>query len=501
MKSFRRTLLLAYVFVLAVFVSLAAATTPVVTVTSPKPGSQDSSPVNFAATASSPDCSAGINAMRIYPSPGDGAYTVDAASLDVNMNLIPGTYSAVVQAWDNCGGVGKTTVNITVTSKVTMPPPKFFYSTQYSSGKVAGYLVNPQSGALTATGQPPVWAHWGPTRIASDSGGYRLYVANQGSQDVSAYFINRSNGYLTPVPGANFPVGGVSTDIAVHPSNKFVYVTTSNNYDGVTAGGNGIAAFSVASNGSLVAVPGSPFLTSDENYALAIDPAGKFLYTTGAQSGANYPGEISVYSIDQSTGALAEIAGSPYTIVPYNCAGCFTVENFHDLAIDHTGNYLIGPGYLNGVVYSYSLDRSTGAITPVPGSPVVVQLPQGFPSPELDSVTVQATNKYVYLECELDSAMFTLQLDSSTGALTAVGTVAPPNNTYSLALDSVRADPSGSFVYALGWQQSQSQNNGKIFGYAIDQADGTLALVPGAPYADNGIVTSTGGVDGVAITP
>jgi hypothetical protein len=102
----------------------------------------------------------------------------------------------VVQAWDNCGGVGKAEVGITVSS-IHLPPPSFVYVAQSMQGYVEGYIANPQSGELTSNGQGPVWAHWGPNAIASDSGGYRLYVANQGSFDVSAYFINRSNGHLT----------------------------------------------------------------------------------------------------------------------------------------------------------------------------------------------------------------------------------------------------------------------------------------------------------------
>lgn len=64
-------------------------------------------------------------------------------------------------------------------SSTKLPAPKFFYSTEYLNGKVGGYLVNRSTGELSSTGQPPVWAHYGPTKIASDSGGYRLYVANQ----------------------------------------------------------------------------------------------------------------------------------------------------------------------------------------------------------------------------------------------------------------------------------------------------------------------------------
>ena len=189
----------------------ASATTPVVTVTLPTNNSTVPSQVHYVATASSPQCAKGIAAMRIYSAPSVGAYTVNSNSLDTNITLSPGTYNTVVQAWDNCGGVGKTpvTIIVKVTSVGGGQPAKFLYSTDYVSGKVYGYVINPTTGALTPNGQNPPWAHWGPTRVASDKGGYRLYVVNQGSKDVNGYFINRSNGYLSSIPGSPFSIGTV----------------------------------------------------------------------------------------------------------------------------------------------------------------------------------------------------------------------------------------------------------------------------------------------------
>jgi hypothetical protein len=40
--------------------------------------------------------------MRVYTAPGVNAYTVNSSSLDTHLNLAPGTYNTVIQAWDNC---------------------------------------------------------------------------------------------------------------------------------------------------------------------------------------------------------------------------------------------------------------------------------------------------------------------------------------------------------------------------------------------------------------
>ena len=90
------------------------ATMPVVTVTSPANNSQVTSPVHYVASAASPQCAKGIAAMRIYTASGVSAYTVNSNQLNTYITLSPGTYNTVVQAWDNCGGVGKTPVAVSV---------------------------------------------------------------------------------------------------------------------------------------------------------------------------------------------------------------------------------------------------------------------------------------------------------------------------------------------------------------------------------------------------
>ena len=186
---------------------------------------------------------------------------------------------------------------------VAQTAPKFLYSTDYQGGKVHGYLVNPTTGSLKPTGQNPPWAHWGPNRVVSDKGGYRLYVINWGSKDLNAYFINRNNGYIYGVPGSPVHIGQNSTDVKVHPSGHYVYVTAQSNW---------VYAFHVQSDGSLVTVPGSPFSTVNKPQALAIDPQGKYLYVSSyPASSTPATSEVDAFSISSTDGALTPVSGSP----------------------------------------------------------------------------------------------------------------------------------------------------------------------------------------------
>ncbi|MGA7092411.1 MAG: beta-propeller fold lactonase family protein, partial [Candidatus Cybelea sp.] len=91
------------------------------------------------------------------------------------------------------------------------------------------------------------------------------YVANYGSNDVSAYTINATSGALTPVTGSPFGAGTQAYDVAIDPDGKFAYVT---NY-----GSNNVSAYTInATSGALTPVTGSPFGAGIQSLGIAVDP-------------------------------------------------------------------------------------------------------------------------------------------------------------------------------------------------------------------------------------
>ncbi len=120
---------------------------------------------------------------------------------------------------------------------------------------------------------------------------------------VAAFSIDSSTGALTPVVGSPFTTGNGPLSVAVDQSGKYLY--TANSFD------NTISAFAIdAGTGALTSVSGSPFATGAVGgfpFALALDPAGMFLYT--ANQGSD---NISGLSINVTTGALTLISGSPF---------------------------------------------------------------------------------------------------------------------------------------------------------------------------------------------
>jgi YD repeat-containing protein len=102
-------------------------------------------------------------------------------------------------------------------------------------------------GSPFATGQNPVAA-------TVDPSGRFVYVANQGSNNVSAYTIDPNTGILSAIPGSPFAAGNGPVFVAVDLSGSFVYVANKV--------GNTVSAFSInPTSGALTPITGSPFAT------------------------------------------------------------------------------------------------------------------------------------------------------------------------------------------------------------------------------------------------
>ena len=139
--------------------------------------------------------------------------------------------------------------------------------------------------------------------MAVDPVGKFAYVANYGSNNVSAYAIDATNGALTPVKGSPFAAGIGPYSVTVYPSGKFAYVAS--------LGSDNIYGFAIdATSGALRSLPGSPFAEGYGPVGLIIAPNGRFAYAPN--QGDNGGGNISAYSIDSTRGALTPVTGSPF---------------------------------------------------------------------------------------------------------------------------------------------------------------------------------------------
>jgi 6-phosphogluconolactonase (cycloisomerase 2 family) len=233
------------------------------------------------------------------------------------------------------------------------PDGRFAYET--NSLGVIGYRVDKQSGFLTDIAQPQiVLDNGGLARGAVHPSGKFAYFLFPVLNSVSGYALNRGEGTLTATPGSPFIAGNLPADLTVEPCGQFLY--TANLFS------NDVSAYAIdRETGSLSPVPGSPFAAQNQPIGIAIDPLGHFVFAVN-----RYSNNVSVYAIDRTTGGLAEVSGSPFATglnpvgVGVDPSGKFV----------YTANFDVLPTNVS-TVSGFTLDPTTGALTPVPGSPFV----------------------------------------------------------------------------------------------------------------------------------
>jgi 6-phosphogluconolactonase (cycloisomerase 2 family) len=139
------------------------------------------------------------------------------------------------------------------------------------------------------------------------------------------------------------------------------------------------------------------------------------------------------------------------------------------VAVDLNGQFVyVANGYHggNGTVSAYSIDRSSGSLAPVPGSPFAV--PNGnFPLPGSvpRSLTVHATDsgQALYVADSGRVCIWEYIIDGISGALALAPTspLSVPGGPYSISADS-----HGPYVYLSN--QNPSNSTGSVAGYVID---------------------------------
>jgi 6-phosphogluconolactonase (cycloisomerase 2 family) len=147
------------------------------------------------------------------------------------------------------------------------------------------------------------------------------------------------------------------------------------------------------------------------------------------------------------------------------------------------GDFVYSASQGSPTVSGYALDVTTGALTPLPGSP--------FPADGPTGVALHPTGRYLYVTNRFGGTIATLAVDAATGALTPVGA---PTSTGWFRPGHIALHPSGRFVFVCHQDVS-----GRIAAFAIDPTTGALTSVPGSPfyglsYAEEAVVDPTGRV-------
>ena len=232
----------------------------------------------------------------------------------------------------------------------------YFYVAN-AEGNLSAYQLSSDGTTVTELQGSPFPTGSGPVAVAASEPGL-LYVANSQSNNIAGYTLDPNTGVPTPIPGSPFPAGSGPSSIEVAPP---VYpsgfgptlVIVSN------MSSNDVSVYAVGGAGGLTPVPGSPFAAGAAPSSSATGnylPL-KYVYVANSQSN-----DISGYSIDDTTGTLTALAGSP------SPTGVLPLP----VAVSSGGMFLYVANDGSNTLSAYSIDHSTGALTPVSGSPFAV---------------------------------------------------------------------------------------------------------------------------------
>jgi len=287
---------------------------------------------------------------------------------------------------------------------------RYLYVVNGISNDVSAFVADASTGALVPVSGSPFTAGSKPSAAAIyaviNAGDYSpppqrlryyLYVANAGSNDLSAYQIDRATGIPTPLSPVAYATGAGPSVVAIYyPGGNIVQSRGGFLYVANSGGSRDISAFSIdGMSGGLMSVVGSPFPSGGNVRSLVFRADGKFLYAADASGGA---AAIYGFSVDPSTGALTSLSGFPLALPACDY-----------IVADQTGAYLYAAA--GASIFGYSIDRNTGALSPLPGFPMAV-------GATADSVSIDPANQFLYVTNRSAGTVTGFKRNAATGELT-----------------------------------------------------------------------------------
>jgi 6-phosphogluconolactonase len=384
-------------------------------------------------------CGSGGGGSTGAPAPKTFAYVANSTSNDVSAYTIDSSTGALTQikctSATGCGATIATNfaAGNAPNSVAVDPYGRFAYVANLNSNDVSAYTIDPTSGVLTQTNcvtgcntsvgyTKNFSAGTNPISVTVDHTGKFAFVANAGSNDVSAYFISQTTGALTQVPCNS----GCST--------------TGNTND---------------------------FTAGTTPVSVIVDPTGTYAYV--ANQGSS---DVSAYTINASTGAITQIdCGSG---IDCNTRNFVTGTYPSSVTTDFSGNvYVANAGSSDVSVYNHSAAYNASLLVRFPCSNTfshncntagIAWDYLAGTNPASITVAPSGTFAYVANSGSNDISAFTI----SFGYLLNIGTsTVPAGNTPA----SVTVDPSNKFAYVA------NKNSNDISVYTINASTGALTQV------------------------
>ncbi|MGA8503821.1 MAG: beta-propeller fold lactonase family protein [Candidatus Sulfotelmatobacter sp.] len=347
----------------------------------------------------------------------------------------------------------------------------YVYATLPAANELAVYREDPYSGTLTELAGTPYTVGDGAHSVVIHPSGKFLYVANPGQNenDISLFDI-LSNGYVNEIPPRTTvaPNGTQPALLAMDPAGNYLYV--------MNTGSENISVFSIdSSSGVLTQVPNSPFFIGLTPLNMVLTPSGNFLYVSvaGGQIGTDY-GSILGFSV--SSGSL-QLLNPPLT----SADGV----NPNGLVIDPSGSYLY-------VANTQSNSISILSISPPNTPPGTLQEVIGSPLEDTQyiypfALLMDPKGQYLYVANQGSSNVAVYSIDSTTGLPTALTTSTSAGAFTTEGSPSFLVeDPNGNYLFVGNEGGSpgiqafgvNSGNLNPLLTYGVGNTPTSIAVAP-----------------------
>jgi len=266
------------------------------------------------------------------------------------------------------------------------------------------------------------------SRITAYPVGNLLYVANDGSDDVSAFSIDPGTGALTLVLGSPFDTGGASglgTSLAATPDNRFLFAANALSQD--------ITIFAINPDGSLTRTRDPVFAAGQPN-GVKVTPDGHFLVAVLANVGAH--GAVVVFRIE-SDGNLTPRFPLPIRSFGGPDGGGAGIDVTCDSTTLAVGEARSG----TTLVDVFALDPNTGALTPIPGSPF-----DGGSGLNSNVPLFSPDDSTLFVSNQANNMVTSFGVDPNDHHLSLVGTF--PAGGGGTSPSGMATDASGTLLYA-----------------------------------------------------
>jgi 6-phosphogluconolactonase (cycloisomerase 2 family) len=308
-----------------------------------------------------------------------------------------------------------------------------------------GTLTNPNGNSPAPSFQTDVAGNGQGALIADPQGQFVFGLVNSG---IAVMKVDRSTGYLSPIPGSPFAVAQGATNLAISPDGKLLFSSDT--------ASNLVESFTVDRGTGSLSAAGSASTQNGPSW-VTIDPSGKYVFVTNMGSAS-----LSAFTVD-ARGTMTALAGSPFPVGP----GPNTVTA--------SSNWVYVASSQDSKLYGFKLDASSNTLTPIPGSP--------FSNPgqagSLSAIALTPDGKFLFSAnsgAGKQGAIDSFRVDQTSGALGP----AIANNGNAIFPGEVLIDPSQQFVYTLGADtQGCFRCNSVASSFRIDSGSGALTLING----------------------